>query len=169
MLQLACVQGANATSGIKHVYVTLTTLWKIFHYSPKQAESLKEVQRVLDLPELKIVKLSDTRWLAHELCVEAVKPSYSAIVCSKQHLRADTLTHTNLKLWVSRALCKPSTVSVMYLLNHVLPQVAKLSRALLAETIDLTALTPLTPLVELMPFLTHFTMSHYLWQTGYWN
>ena len=33
LLQLACVQAANATSGVKHVYVTLTTHWKIFHYS----------------------------------------------------------------------------------------------------------------------------------------
>ena len=27
-LQLACVQAANGTVGIEHVYVTLTTLWK---------------------------------------------------------------------------------------------------------------------------------------------
>lgn len=44
LLQLACVQAANATPGIKHVYVTLTTLWKFFHYSPKRAVSLKVVQ-----------------------------------------------------------------------------------------------------------------------------
>ena len=31
-LQLACVQAANSTPGIKHVYITLTTLWKFFHY-----------------------------------------------------------------------------------------------------------------------------------------
>ena len=55
-------------------------LWKFFHYSPKRAESLKEIQKVLDLPELKIVKLSDTRWHARELCVKAVKASYSSIV-----------------------------------------------------------------------------------------
>ena len=69
-LQLACVQAANATTGIEHVYVTL---WKFFHYSPKRAESLKEVQKVLHLPELKIVKPSDTRWLAHARCVQAAK------------------------------------------------------------------------------------------------
>ena len=34
LLQLACVQAANSTNGIKHVYVTLTALWKFFHYSP---------------------------------------------------------------------------------------------------------------------------------------
>ena len=28
--QLACVQAANATSRIEHIYVTLTTLWKFF-------------------------------------------------------------------------------------------------------------------------------------------
>ena len=33
--QLACVQAANSTTGIKIVYTTLTTLWKYFHYSPK--------------------------------------------------------------------------------------------------------------------------------------
>ena len=47
----------------------------------------------------------------------------------------------NLKL--SRARCKPSTVSTMYLLDYALPQVAKLSRALQAERIDLTAIIPL--------------------------
>ena len=35
-LQLACVQSANRTEGIEHVYTTLTILWKNFHYSPKR-------------------------------------------------------------------------------------------------------------------------------------
>ena len=35
MMQLACVQAANSTTGIKHIYTTLTTLWKCFHYPPK--------------------------------------------------------------------------------------------------------------------------------------
>ena len=71
VLQLASVQEANATPGIKHIYATLMTLWKFFHYSPKQAESLKEIQKVLDLPELKI---------GHECCIKAVKASYSSII-----------------------------------------------------------------------------------------
>ena len=55
LLQLACVQAANATKGIDHV-TTLTTLWKFFHYSPKCAQSLKNVR---SLPELKVVQQSD--------------------------------------------------------------------------------------------------------------
>ena len=44
---------------------------EIFYYSPKKAESLRELQTVLKLPELKIVKPSSTRWLSHEQCVIA--------------------------------------------------------------------------------------------------
>ena len=33
---------------------------------PKTSVRLKEIQKVLDLTELKIVKPSDTCWLAHE-------------------------------------------------------------------------------------------------------
>ena len=99
------------------------------------------VQRVLDLPELKIVKPSDTRWLAHERCVKAVKASYSAIVNALNNIYEQT--HEPEALGISRALCKPSTVAAMYLLDYALPQVAKLSRALQAERIDLTAITPL--------------------------
>ena len=78
LLQLACVQAANSTSGIKHVYTTLTTLWKYFHYSPKQAQSRREIQQVLNMPELKVIKLSDTRWLSHERCVKVVKENSEA-------------------------------------------------------------------------------------------
>ena len=95
----------------------------------------------LDLPELKIIKPSDTRWLAHERCVKAVKASYCAIVNSLNNIYE--LTHEPEALGISKAMCKPTTVSAMYLLDYALPQVAKLSKALQAEQIDLTAITPL--------------------------
>ena len=87
VLQLASVQAANATPGIKHVYTSLMTLWKFFHYSPKHAESLMEIQKVLDLPELKIVKASGTRWLAHKLCVKAIKANYSLLVLARKYMK----------------------------------------------------------------------------------
>ena len=78
LLQLACVQAANSTTGIKHT--TLTTLWKYFHYSPKRAESLKEIQHVFNLPEMKAFKPSGVGWLAHEWYLKAVKVSYTELV-----------------------------------------------------------------------------------------
>lgn len=141
MLQLACVQAANHTPGIEHVYKTLMTLWKFFHYSPKRAEHLKGVQQVLDLPELKVTKPSDTRWLAHERCVKAVKESYVAIVMALESFYEQT--HEPEALGLSKALSRKSTVIAMYLLDFVLPQVAKLSKCLQTEKLDLTAISGL--------------------------
>ena len=119
LLQLTCVQAANDINGIRHVYVTLTSLWKFFHYSPKRAKCLREVQLVLDLPELKTIKPSDTRWLAHECCVKAVKGSYSAIVNALNNIYEQT--HEPEALGISKVICKPSTVSAIYLLDYALP------------------------------------------------
>ena len=79
-LQLACMQAANSTTVINHVYTT-TTLWKFFH-SPKRAESWKEIQHVLYLLEMKVIKPSDTRWLAQERCVKSSKGELHCISCS---------------------------------------------------------------------------------------
>ena len=49
------------------MFGTMESLWKLFYYSPKKAEALKDVQNVLGLPELKVVKPSSTRWLSHEM------------------------------------------------------------------------------------------------------
>jgi len=82
-LELACIQAENSSPLIKRVFSNLTALWKIFHFSPKKAEKLKEVQELLGLPELKVVAPSDTRWLAHERCIKAVKSSYCGIIAWK--------------------------------------------------------------------------------------
>lgn len=113
LLQLACVQAANKTPGIAHVY---RTLWKHFHYSPKRAECLKEVQSVLELPEMKVIKPSDTRWLAHERCVKAVKASYSAIVITLASIYETS--HEPEALGIHGALCKLSTIAALTSLYH---------------------------------------------------
>ena len=60
-LQIASIQAANSVLSIKRMFGTMVSLWSSFYYSPPKAESLKHVQAVLSLPELKIIKPSDTR------------------------------------------------------------------------------------------------------------
>ena len=141
ILQLACVQAANETPGIKHVYVTMTALWKFFQYSPKRTEFLKQVQCILDLPELKIIKPSDTRWLAHERCVKGVKASYAAIMAALDNIHETT--HEPEALGLSRALGKRNTMAAIFLLDYTLPQVAKLSKTLQTENRDLSIISSL--------------------------
>ena len=96
---------------------------------------------MLDLPELKVVKPSNTRWLAHERYAKAVKASCSAIVNALNNTYENT--HEPEALGISKVLCKASTVCAMYLHDYTLPEVAKLSRSLHADKIDLTAIAPL--------------------------
>ena len=74
-------------------------------------QSLKEIQKVLDLPELKIVKSSDPRWLAHECCVKAVKASYSSIVLALENIYE--ISHEPEALGLSKALSSHSSIAAM--------------------------------------------------------
>ena len=85
-LQLASMQAANSVPEIKKMFGTMGNIWKLFFYSPKKPESLKAVQSVLKLPELKIVKPSDTRWLSHERCVRAIYRELPALIVNLQQL-----------------------------------------------------------------------------------
>ena len=51
-LQLASIQAAETIPWIQKMFGMMANLWKLFYYSPKKAEKLKEIQYVLNYPEL---------------------------------------------------------------------------------------------------------------------
>ena len=114
---------------------------EIFHYSPKRSQNLKEIQTVLDIPELKIVKPSDTRWLSHEKCVSTVKKCYGAIVSALETIYQES--HEPEALGISKISSKPSTLFAIYLLDYILPEVSKLSKSLQTEKLDLSIISSL--------------------------
>ena len=118
--------------GIKHVYTTLTTL---FHYSLKICVRLKDLHAVLEIPELKIAKPSDTKWLAHEKRVCIVKKCYIAIVAAD--------FHEPEAFGINKILMKPTILFAIYLLNIVLPQVSKLTKCLQTEKLELSVISSL--------------------------
>ena len=77
---------------------------------------------------------SDTHWLAHECCVKVVKASYSSIVLALENIYE--ISHEPEALGLSKALSSHSTIAAMYLLGYILPQVAKLRRALQTKHLD---------------------------------
>ena len=140
-LQLACVQSADSTEGIKHVYTTLTILWNFFSLFAKEMPETERVQKVLDILELKIVKPSDTRWLSYEKCVSTVKKCYGAIVSAPETIHQES--HEPEALGISKILSKPSTLVAIYLLDYILPEVSKLSQSLQTEKLDLSIISSL--------------------------
>ena len=80
---------------------------------------------LINLAEMKVIKSSDTRWLAHERCIKAVKVSYTALVVTLDSSYQNF--HAPEALGLYKALSKFTTIAAIYLLT--LPLVAKLSKS----------------------------------------
>ena len=133
-LQLASIQAAESVGAIKRMFGTMTSWWKLFHYSPKKAETLKHVQSVLSLPELKIVKPSDTRWLSHERCIQAIVKELSALVVTLNHIYDECGDAEAYGL--SLALSSYCGIATIHLLAEVLDLLAKLNCFMQRKTTD---------------------------------
>ena len=118
---------------------------EVLHYSPKCAGSFKEIQKVLDLPEHRITKPSDTHCLVHELGVKAVKASYRLIVLALENIYETSHEPENLGL--SKALSSHSTIAAMYLLDYILLHVTKHSHALQTKHLDLSLISSLVDVI----------------------
>ena len=133
-LQLASIQSAETITTINKMFGTMTNLWKMFFYSPKKAEALKDVQSVLNLPELKVVKPSSTRWLSHERCLSAIRKDLPALIITLQQLYQ---TSGDAEAYgISLVLSSFSGVASIFLLSEVLDLLAKLSCYMQRQTTD---------------------------------
>ena len=70
VLQLCCVLAARCLPSLKKVFATLMTVWKMFHYSSKEFSALTDMRALVNHPQLKMIKPSDTHWLAHDRSVK---------------------------------------------------------------------------------------------------
>ncbi|KAI6649896.1 Zinc finger protein [Oopsacas minuta] len=136
-LQLAVLNAASEHTVVKRVLGTLLTIWKAFHFSPKKAEKLAEIQAELQAPEIKMQKPSDTRWLARERAVSVVRRILPALVSTFEEIYAETGDAESHG--IATLLLKYKTVACIYMLSDVLHIVAKLQGSLQAKDIDLAS------------------------------
>ena len=80
------MQAASNVPEIEKMFGTMGNIWKLFFNSPKKAELLKEDQSVLKLPEHKMVKSSDTRWISHERCIRAIYRELPTLIITLQQM-----------------------------------------------------------------------------------
>ena len=137
-LQLASVQAAQSIPEIKRVFGLMGNLWKLFYYSPKKSQALKEVQAALRLPELKVVKPSDTRWLSHERCMRAVRKDLPAIVTTLQQLYETSGDAEAFGL--STLLASFCGIASVFFLSEVLDILARMNASMQKKTGDYSRL-----------------------------
>ena len=124
LLQLAAVNDAGEHAEVNRGLGILLTIWKAFYYSSKKAEKLKEIQAELQCPEVKMQKPSDTRWLARERAVCAVRLSLPALVSTFKEIYDETGDAKAHKIAILST--KYKTVACIYMLCDVLHTVAAL-------------------------------------------
>ena len=120
------------------MFGTMVSLWSLFYYSPQKAESLKHVQVVLNLPELKVIKPSDTRWLSHERCVCAILRVLPALITTLQSIYDECGDAEAYELTL--VLRSYSGVATIVLLSAVLELLAKLNCFMQRKTTDFSRL-----------------------------
>ncbi len=136
VLHLCCVSAARCLPSLKKVFATLMSVWKMFHYSPKKLSALKEMQALINHPQLKMIKPSDTRWLAHDRYVKAIRCSMRPLIDTLEHIHQDTGEPEALGML--RTMKTYNFVATPIMLSDVLPVLTCLSRALQAKTADCT-------------------------------
>ena len=137
-LQLASIQAAESSGTVKKMFGTMVNLWKIFYYSAKKAEALKEVQAVLNIPDLKVVKPSDTRWLSHERCVRAISKELPALIITLHNLYECSGDAEAYGLAI--VLSSFTGVATIFLLRSVLDLLAKLNCYVQRKSADFSKL-----------------------------
>ena len=137
-LQLASIQAAESVDTIK-MFGTMESLWNIFYYSPKKAEALKDVQNVLGLPELKVVKPSSTRWLSYERCIRAIRKELASLIITLDNLYENSGDADAYGL--SLVLSSYSGIATIFLLSAVLDLLAKLNCFMQRKATDFSRLS----------------------------
>ena len=134
VLQLCCVSAASYLPGLKKVFARLMPVWKMFYYSSNKFSALKEMQALVNHPQLKMIKPSDSRWLAHDRSVKATRCSMRPLIDTIEHIHEDT--GESEALGMLRTMKTYNFVETLMMLSDVLPELTCLSRALQAKTAD---------------------------------
>ena len=137
-LQLASVQATESIATVKMMFGTMCSLWKLFYYSAKKAKALKDVQSVLSLRELKVVKPSDTRWLSHERCVRPIHKELLVLIITLHNLYEDSGDAEAYGL--AMVLSSYSAVATVILLSSTLDLLAKLNCFMQRKATDFSRL-----------------------------
>lgn len=109
-------------------------MYTFFSHSTARTQKLKEIQKVLNEPELKLKRATDTRWLSHEGAVDALRKSYVAV---KQTFEQEAAEGDATAHGLAMAMSKPSFLYLVLFFSDVLTLIGNMSRCFQLETLNL--------------------------------
>ena len=136
-LALAASDSARITPWFNRFEKVVNQIYTFFSRSAVRTAELIEMQRVLDHPQVKLKKPSDTRWLSLENAVNALRRCFKPVKCVLDH-EANEGDATALGL--STHLDKPEFIVNLHFLCDVLYTVGSLSTAFQNNQVNLLSI-----------------------------
>ena len=92
-------------------------VYKFFSYSTARSQKRKDIQKLLNEPELKLKRATDTRWLSHESAIDALRRSYAPV---KQTFEQEAVEGDATAQGLAIEMSKPSFVYLLLFFSDVL-------------------------------------------------
>ena len=131
---------------------TLSQLFSFYQNSLVRMSGIQAIERLLELPELKLKKPADTRWLSSESACQTpvhVFPAVCVSLSREAEERGDAFA-----IGLSNIVRKYNFVASLYMMCDVLPPVSRLSCVLQSSHIDLSQLhSPVSSTIETLELL----------------
>ena len=133
-LSLVACDAADHVPEINRFQKVLNQLYVFFSRSSIRSNDLKEMEKVLNMPAIKLKQPTETRWLSHEQAVHSLRKCLCAIkaTCEKQANEGDATA-----LGLSTHLSKPNFIATLLLLSDILTLLGNLSRSFQVSTLNL--------------------------------
>ena len=139
-LSLAVCDVSNASSMIQRFQKVLNQIYVHFSRSTVRTAELVEMQKILDEPQLKLQRPTETRWLSHQNAVDTLRRCLKAVYVTLQHEASEGEA-------TAHGLCneieKPTFIASLLLLSNILAILGNLSRTFQIAQLNLLSVEQL--------------------------
>ena len=133
-LALAASQATSASPTMARFERILSQIFVFFSRSTTRTSTLNEMEKVLNEPQIKLQRPTETRWLSHQNAVNSLRRCLKAVIATveKEACQGDA-TACGLAL----EMRKPEFVATLLLLSDVLGILGNLSRTFQLASLNL--------------------------------
>ena len=140
LLSLAASNVALEFKPLKALFSMFNSTWKFFHNSPKRHNTLREMQSILDDPQLELVRSGDTRWTSNYRSVKAIRTCLRALVFPLQEIHASAGDLSSEAGGLLLTMQNASSVAMIFAVEQVLQPLHTLTLMLKSSKLSLADL-----------------------------
>ena len=139
-LSLAAVDACSGSAIVSRFQSIINEIYSFFSRSTVHTSQLREIEKAINDPQLKMTRATETRWLSHQMAVDALRRSIKAV---KLVMEQEAATGNATALGLSLYLQKPTFIATMLVLSDILSILGNLSRCFQSKSLNLLSVEDL--------------------------